>query len=282
MKIILMGTPDFAIQIFDAVARAHDVAAVFTRAPKPVGRKQILTKSPVHVWAESRGIPVFTNIKEIENAPRTDYIIVAAYGVILKQNVLNYAPCVNVHYSLLPAYRGANPVAAAIMNGDSETGVCLQKMALELDAGDILMSERFSIGENDTTESLRIKASGIAENMLIRFLESPSAYPPKPQVGTPTYARKEIGDDISIDWKKSAREIHNQVRAIGGRTTINGIDVKILETKVKDEKLIIETVQPAGKKPMSWAAFMNGLRPRQQLNEIGGITDKNHILRLFG
>ena len=258
MKIILMGTPDFVVPIFDAVAAAHDVAAVFTRAPKPVGRKQILTKSPVHVWAEARGIPVFTDIKEIENVARPDFIVVAAYGVILKQSVLDFAPCVNVHYSLLPKYRGANPVAAAIMNGDVESGVCLQKMALELDAGDILAREKFEIGENETTAEIRIKASAIARKMLVGFLENPGAYPPVPQAGEITFAKKELGGDTSIDWKKSPREIHNQIRAIGGRAAVNGIDVKILRTKLENEKLIIETIQPAGKKPMSWAAFMNG------------------------
>jgi len=265
MKIILMGTPDFVVPIFDAVLARHDVAAVFTREPKPVGRKQILTKSPVHIWAEARGISVFTNIKEIENAPRPDFIVVAAYGVILKQAVLDYAPCANIHYSLLPAYRGANPVAAAILNGDAETGVCLQKMALELDAGDILMSKKFAIGENDTTESLRIKASAIARDMLVEFLENPAAYPPRPQVGTPSFARKELGDNVDIDWKKSAREIHNQVRAIGGRTKINGADVKILETKVVDGKLDIVRLQAAGKKPMDWKSFANGQHGKIQI-----------------
>ena len=258
MKLILMGTPDFVVPIFEGLWRAHKIAAVFTRAPKPVGRKQIMTKSPVHIWAEAHDIPVFTSIKEIENAPRPDYIVVVAYGVILKQNVLDFAPCVNVHYSLLPKYRGAHPVAAAIMNGDVESGVCLQKMALELDTGGILSCEKFSIGENETTADVRIKASAIAVGMLLRYLENPGAYPPMPQVGEPSFAKKEIGDDTSIDWKKSAREIHNRVRAIGGRTTINGIDVKILQTEIQNGELKILRVQPAGKKPMSWNDFMNG------------------------
>jgi methionyl-tRNA formyltransferase len=255
-----MGTPSFVAPIFDRIACAHDVVAVFTRAPKPVGRKQEVQKSPVHVWAESRGIPVYTDIKEIEKAPRPDFIIVAAYGVILKQDVLDFAPCLNVHYSLLPKYRGANPVAAAILNGDVESGVCLQKMALELDTGDILMLEKFPIGENETTDEVRVKASAIAAEMLCRFLDDPAAWPPVPQSGEPTFAKKEIGADTSIDWKKSAREIHNQVRAIGGRATVNGIGVQILSTRIEGGELKIIRVQPDGKKPMSWADFMNGQR----------------------
>jgi len=255
-----MGTPDFVVPIFDRIASAHEITAVWTRAPKPQGRKNILTKTPVHIWAESRGLPVFTDIKKIEESERPDFIIVAAYGVILKQNVLDFAPCLNVHYSLLPRYRGAHPVAAAIMNGDTESGVCLQKMVPELDAGDILMSEKFPIGENETTEELRIKASGIAGDMLMKFLENPVAYPPMPQVGTPTFATKAIGENTVIDWKKTPLEIHNQIRAIGGRTTINGIDVRILETKVEGGELKILRVQPAGKNSMSWKDFINGQR----------------------
>ena len=255
-----MGTPDFVVPIFEKISGAHEIIAVFTRAPKPAGRKNILTKTPVHIWAESRGLPVFTSIKEIESLSRPDYMVVVAYGVILKQNVLDIAPCVNVHYSLLPKYRGAHPVAAAIMNGDAESGVCLQRMALELDTGDIFMCEKFSIGENETTEEIRIKASAIAGNMLMKFLENPDAEPPMPQVGTPSYAKKKIGGDISIDWKKTPLEIHNQIRAIGGRAVINGIDVRIIKTKIENGELRIEVVQPAGKNLMSWKDFMNGQR----------------------
>ena len=304
MKIILMGSPDFVVPIFDRLADEHEVAAVFTRAPKPVGRKNILTQTPVHIWAEGRGLPVYTSIRDFpptvrasadcppsrggHATPPVDYIIVVAYGVILKQNVLDFATCVNVHYSLLPKYRGAHPVAAAIMNGDTQTGVCLQKMVLELDAGDIFMSEKFPIGENDTTEELRVKASDIAADMLIKFLDAPNDYPPVPQIGEVTFATKAIGEDTVIDWKKTPLEIHNQVRAIGGRTVINGIEVKVLKTRVlrrddtptqdfvsgkaaneiypapasggRGEALQIVMVQPAGKKPMAWKDFVNGQR----------------------
>ncbi|MCL2629285.1 MAG: methionyl-tRNA formyltransferase [Alphaproteobacteria bacterium] len=260
MKLILMGTPDFVRPIFDKLAEAHEIIAVFTRAPKPVGRKQVLTKSSVHIWAEEKNIPVYTDINEIEKLPRPDYIVVVAYGVILKQNVLDFATCINVHYSLLPAYRGAHPVAAAIMNGDKESGVCLQKMALGLDEGDLYSCEKFPILENETTEEIRIKASGIAAGMLVKLLADPSAYPLAPQLGKPTYARKEIGENIIIDWKKTPQQIHDSIRAIGGKTKINGIDVRIIKTKIINGKLEIELVRPAGKNIMSWTDFMNGQR----------------------
>jgi methionyl-tRNA formyltransferase len=253
-----MGTPDFVVPVFAEIAAAHEIVAVFTREPKPVGRKNIITKTPVHLWAESKNFPVYTNINEIHNLPRPDFCVVVAYGVILKQAVLDIAPCINVHYSLLPKYRGAHPVAAAIMNGDAESGVCLQKMASGLDTGDLFACEKFPIGPDETTEEIRIKASAIASGMLIKFLENP--VPATPQVGEPSYAKKEIGDNIVIDWNKTPLEIHNQIRAIGGKTKINGIDVRILKTLVKNNELLIELVQPSGKNPMSWRDFMNGQR----------------------
>ena len=259
-KIIIMGTPGFVVPIFDKIAAAHDVLAVFTRAPKPAGRKQIPTKSPVHVWAESKGVPIFTSIKEIENAPRPDYIIVAAYGVILKQNVLDFAPCVNIHPSALPKYRGASPIISAIMNGEAESAVCVMQMAAEVDAGDVFMRESFSIGENETAADVEKKVSKIAGEMILKYLENPDAYPSAPQMGAPTFTKKIAADEARIDWRKTAREIHNQVRAIGGRAIVNGIDVKILETAVENGELKIKVVQPAGKKPMRWADFMNGQR----------------------
>ena len=260
MKIILMGTPDFVVPVFDGIAAAHEVVAAFTRAPKPVGRKNILTKTPVHIWAESRGIPVFTNINQIERAPRPDFIVVVAYGVILKQDVLDFAPCVNIHPSDLPKYRGPSPIKSAIFNGDAESAVCIMKMAAEVDAGDVLMREKFDIGENETTADVEKKVSEIAGRLVLRYLENPDAYPPECQIGAPTFTRKWTGQDEIIDFNRSQRHIHNQVRAIGGRTTINGVDVKILKTRIENGELKIEVVQPSGKKPMSWNDFMNGQR----------------------
>jgi methionyl-tRNA formyltransferase len=269
MKIILMGTPDFVVPIFDKIANAHEVIAVFTRAPKPVGRKQVITKTPVHRWAESRGIPVYTSIREfdelsIDNCQLS--IIVAAYGVILKDNVLKYNP-INIHPSLLPKYRGAAPIVSAIMNGDTESGVCLMNMTAEVDAGDILMRDKFQIGANETTADVEKKVAAISGDMVLRYLENQSAYPAVPQTGDPTFTKKITAGDTVIDWKKTPAEIHNQIRAIGGRTTVNGIGVKILTTRIGDGKLIIENVQPSGKKPMSWQSFLNGLHETITIGE---------------
>jgi methionyl-tRNA formyltransferase len=258
MKVVLMGTPEFVVPVFDAIANRHDVIAVFTRAPKPMGRKHVITKSPVHVWAESRNIPVFHNPHEYNLSP--DMVVVFAYGAILHDNVLNSAPCVNIHPSLLPKYRGPSPIRTAIKNGDSESGICLMKMTDELDAGDILMCRKFDIDIDDTNETVQEKVSRIATNMIIEYMDTPNKFPPKPQDGKTSYTAKTGVYDEIIDWKKSPIEIHNLVRSMGaGRTKINGVDVKILKTKMNGDKLEIVTVQPAGRRPMDLKSFINGL-----------------------
>jgi len=280
MKLLLMGTSSWVIPAFDCAADEHDVIAVFTRAPKPAGRKQELQKSPVHLWAEGRGIPVYTNIKDfddvVKKANGMDAAVVASYGVILKENVLNAARlgCINIHPSDLPKYRGPSPMATAVYNGDRESMVCLMRVTPAVDSGDVLMRRPFSIGENDTTADVEKRVGEMSSEMVSEFLAAPEKYPPIPQVGEPTYTRKFTGDDEIIDWSRDAAAIHNQVRAIGGRTKINGMDVKILETRVVQNpsdvgannysplqypELEIIAVQPAGKRPMDWKSFVNGL-----------------------
>lgn len=259
MKIVLMGTNEFVVPIFDAVRCAgHDIIAVFTRAPRPVGRKHILTPSPVQKWAETHGLPVYTNIRDYNFTP--DMVVVVSYGVILRDNVLSSAPCVNIHPSQLPQYRGPSPIRTAIYNGDAHSAVCLMQMTRDLDSGDIYMCREFDIGENDTNADVEKRVSEIGSEILMEYLSNPSAYVPTPQIGTPTYTRKFTGDDEIIDWRRTPREIHNQIRALGaGRTKINGIDVKILDARVANNKLNIIKIQPAGKKPMDWQSFVNGL-----------------------
>ena len=258
MKVVLMGTPDFVVPVFDAIAAKHDVIAVFTRGPKPVGRRHVITKSPVHVWAESKNIPVYHKPSEYNFHP--DMVFVAAYGAILHENVLNSAPCINMHPSLLPKYRGPAPIRTAIINGDTESGVCLIKMTNELDAGDILMCQKFDISIDDTNETVEKKVAQIGAKMILEYMENPNKYMPIKQDGKIVYTAKTTVYDEIIDWKKSPMEIHNLVRALGvGRTKINGIDVKILSTKMIGDKLEIITIQPSGRRPMDWKSFVNGL-----------------------
>ena len=258
-KLILMGTSDFVVPIFESLRQKHDVISVFTRAPKPAGRKQVLTPSPVHLWAESHNIPVHTSIREFDNAG-ADFVIVMSYGVIIKDDVLVRGNFINIHPSDLPKYRGPSPIRTAIKNGDTKSAVCLMKLAHDVDAGDVYMHREFDIDLDDTFKTVETKVDNIAIEMLDEFLAAPEKYKPMPQVGTPTMSYKISSDDTIIDWNKSILEIHNLVRAYGsGRTKINGIDVKILKTKITDGKLDILKIQPAGKKPMDWKSFVNGL-----------------------
>lgn len=260
MKLVLMGTNAFVVPIFDAIKNAgHEILAVFTRAPKPAGRKRILTPSPVHNWANKNGLTVHTNINEYNYTP--DMNIVISYGVILRDNVLGAAPTINIHPSLLPKYRGPSPIRTAIYNGDKTSAVCLMDVMAELDAGDIHICHEFDIDADDTNETVENRVSAIASEMLVEYLKNPSAYPAKPQSGTPTYTHKWTGTDEIIDWSRTPHEIHNQIRALGcGRTKINGIDVKILQTRLNGDGLEILRIQPAGKNPMDWKSFINGLR----------------------
>jgi methionyl-tRNA formyltransferase len=283
MRMILMGTPSFVIPIFDKLADSHEIEAVFTRAPKPAGRKKILTKSPVHEWAQMRGISVYTSIREFDKLSilGTRFsIIVAAYGVILRENVLNAAPCINIHPSDLPKYRGASPISTAIYNGETESAVCLMQVSPEVDAGDVFMRRKFAIRENESVRDIEKKIGSIGAEMILEYLSAPEKYPPQPQSGEPTFTRKWTSGDEWIDWSRSPEQIHNQIRALGaGRAIINNAEVKILETRLsrgaasseregaRPAALEFIRVQPAGKKPMSWNDFINGQRGKIEFGE---------------
>ena len=259
MKLILMGTNDFVVPIFESLRQKHDIISVFTRAPAPVGRKQVITPSPVQTWAESHNIPVHNKISEFENND-ANFVIVMSYGVILKDDVLARGNFINIHPSDLPKYRGPSPIRSAIKNGDTKSAVCLMQIVHELDAGGVYMRREFDIDINDTNETVEEKVDNIAIKMLDEFLSNPEQYKPVPQVGKPIISHKFSVADTDIDWSKSPIEIHNLVRALGsGRTKINGADVKILKTKIENGALQILQIQPAGKKPMDWKSFVNGL-----------------------
>ena len=261
MKLILMGTNDFVVPVFDDLANKHEIIGVFTRAPKPMGRKHVLTPSPVHQWAEKRGFIVHNSIKEFDSiTEKPDMIIVMSYGVILRENVLNTAKCINIHPSSLPKYRGPSPIRTALLNGDKDMDVCLMGMTLEMDAGDVYMRKNIEIDINDTNTDAEHKVSITAIEMLNEYLLNPNNFVAIPQTGEPTFTRKFDGNDEFIDWNQTPILIHNKIRALGcGRTKINGIDVKILQTKFENGEMKIIKIQPAGKNVMDWKSFINGL-----------------------
>ena len=246
MNIVFMGTPDFAVAALEELHKHHNVMAVFTQPDKPVGRKQILTPSPVKACAVSHNIKVYqpekiknSNALEIINSINPDVIIVVAYGKILPKEILNAAKfgCINVHASLLPKYRGAAPIQWSILNGDEETGVCVMQMDEGIDTGDILLVRKTPIDINETSAELFDRLSQIGADALIdalKLVEKGEVCPTPQPKGDFGYAKMIDRSLCPIDWSKSALDVHNKVRGLQtwpvALTTLNGMNLKIHKT----------------------------------------------------
>jgi len=252
MRLVFMGTPDFAVpSLAELIASGHEVAAVYSQPPKPRGRGQKLTPSPVHAFAETMGLPVFTpgsmksaDAIETFRSLEVDAACVVAYGQILKTEVLD-APrlgCFNLHGSLLPRWRGAAPIQRAIMAGDRQTGVQIMRMSEGLDEGAILLSEVLDIRPDDTAASLSDRMSHTGASLWPRALAAieRGAVEGTPQSGAPTYARKITPAEARIDWSRSAREIDAHIRGLspfpGGWFEASGPDgpvrIKVLMSRL--------------------------------------------------
>lgn len=245
MRIVFMGTPDFAVPCLEKLIECnHEVVGVFSQPDKPVGRKQILTPPEVKACALEHNIPVFqperikgSNAVDIINELKPDVIIVVAYGKILPKEILTSAKygCINVHASLLPLYRGAAPIQWSVLNGDKVTGVSIMQMDEGLDTGDVLKVVETEIGENETSAQLFDRLSEIGANALVDVLNNIDEITPVKQIeGDYQYASMIDKSMCPIDWTKSAQEIHNQVRGLQtwpvAITSINGKNLKIHST----------------------------------------------------
>jgi len=293
MKIVFMGTPDFAVpSLAEIVASGHNVLRVYTQPPRRSGRGKQVTKSAVHQFAEIMGLPVetpesFRKSKVIDGleALNADVACVVAYGQILPQRALD-APtygCLNLHGSLLPRWRGAAPVQRAIMAGDAQTGVQIMQMAKGLDTGDILLSETTDIHADDTAASLSQRLSQIGAQMWPRALGAVEreALSPTPQSGEPTYAQKIDKSEARLDWSLSSRNLEAHIRGLspfpGAWCEIGDRRVKIHLAQVVDGQgkpgqvlndsltiacgegaLQLLSVQPAGKSRMGVDDFLRG------------------------
>lgn len=226
MRLAFMGTPDFAVpSLAELIASGHEVVAVYSQPPKPRGRGQKLTPSPVHAFAETMGLPVFTPASmkspdaiETFRSLEVDAACVVAYGQILKREVLD-APrlgCFNLHGSLLPRWRGAAPIQRAIMAGDRQTGVQIMRMSEGLDEGPILLSEVMDIRPDDTAATLSERMSHIGASLWPRALAAieRGAVEGTPQTGEPTYAKKITPAEARIDWSRSATEVDAHIRGL--------------------------------------------------------------------
>ena len=226
MRLAFMGTPEFAVpSLAELIASGHEIVAVYSQPPRPKGRGQKLTPSPVHAFAEAMGLPVFT--PESMKSPEAiadfqsldlDAACVVAYGQILKPEVLE-APrlgCFNLHGSLLPRWRGAAPVQRAIMAGDAETGVQIMRMSEGLDEGNILLGEVMPINPDDTSATLSERMSVTGATLWTRALAAieRGGVTDTEQVGEPTYARKITPAEARIDWTRPAAEIDAQTRGL--------------------------------------------------------------------
>lgn len=298
MRIVFMGTPDFAAAILERlISTGRNVVGVFSQPDKPVGRKQIIEATPTKKLAQEHGIPVFQPTKmkdgtalEMMKSLEPDLVVVAAYGRILPKDLLDVPPlgCVNVHGSLLPKYRGAAPIQWSVINGDKVTGVTTMYMAEGMDTGDMILKLETEIGENETAgelfERLAVLGADSIEKTLALFDEG--SVPRTPQNDAEAtmapMLKKEMGE---LDFTKSAAEIHNLVRGLCpwpvAFTFVDGKSMKVYRAdkaegfsgapgELLDEKRFIVgcgdgavelvTVQPEGKKQMSGGDFIRGKR----------------------
>ena len=299
MKIVFMGTPDFAVQSLNALVDAgHEVAAVITQPDRPKGRGNKLAFPEVKTRALELGLPVYqpASVKddtflELLQGYAPDVIVVVAFGRILPQAVLDLPPygCINVHGSLLPAYRGAAPIQRAVLDGCSESGVTIMQMDIGMDTGDMLLQESLPITEEDTTGTMFEKLAVLGGRLLTETLEGLQNHTitaQKQEEAQATYAARILKEDEVIDWTRSAKELSCQVRGLapapGAYTMWKDQRLKIWKTRVLHQdtgktpgtvtaigkdSLTVQTgagcleileLQPAGKKAMPAKAFCNG------------------------
>lgn len=298
LRLVFMGTPDFAVPTLVELAGAgHEIAAVYTRAPKPAGRGMDLQDTPVAREAKRLAIPVLTpstlRMAEAQaefTALRADAAVVVAYGLILPKPVLEAVPlgCFNLHASLLPRWRGAAPINRAVMAGDAASGVMVMKMEEGLDTGPIGMAERVSIGPDMIAGELHDKLSSLGADLMLRALGAleRGALTLTPQAAEgATYASKIGKNETRIDWRKSWSDIHNHVRGLSPfpgawfelKVESGPVRVKVLRAAKGEGKgtpgsvlddmftvacgegaIRILELQRAGKQPMQADEFLRG------------------------
>lgn len=260
------------------VADGHDVALVVSQPDKRRGRGGDLTPSPVKAAALELGLPVSDRVDDVIDAG-AELGVVVAFGRLIKPHVLAVLPMVNIHFSLLPRWRGAAPLERAILAGDSETGVCLMALEEGLDTGPVYACERIAIGDDETAEELRERLVDAGTRLLVDALRD-GLGAPVAQEGETTYADKLDPDELRLDWNKSADEVHRVVRLGRAWTTFRGHRLRVLAARRVDagpgagvldgvvvgtgdgRGLELVTVQPEGKQPQPAPAWRNGARPQ--------------------
>ncbi|MGE0223509.1 MAG: methionyl-tRNA formyltransferase [Acetobacteraceae bacterium] len=294
MRLAFMGTPDFAVPALRALhAAGHEIAAVYCQPPRPAGRGHAVRRCPVHVLADELDLPVRTPARlRSDPAVQADFTalgldaaVIVAYGLILPQPMLD-APrrgCLNIHASLLPRWRGAGPIQAAILAGDAETGVTIMRMDAGLDTGPMLLREAVPITPVTTAASLHDTLAALGARLILTSLETNPTPVPQPEEGV-TYAPKLSREDGRIDWSRPAKEIDRRIRAFdpwpGTFTHLDGTVFKVLAADIAPEAgaaaapgtvldaaltvacgngaLRLTRVQWPGRSPLDAAAFLRG------------------------
>lgn len=303
-RVVFMGTPDFAVPVLEKLIENTNVVLVVTKKDAYVGRKKILTESPVAMCAHEHNIEVYKPNKLKEDYEyilnkKPDIIITCAYGSIVPKVVLDYPSygCINVHASLLPKYRGASPIVASILNGEKETGITIMYMDEGIDTGNIIMSRSIEIEDNDNSLSLSNKLSLLGANLLIdtlpKIFEGENFDIPQDNEEA-TYVGMLKREDEHIDFNNSVENIKNQVRAFSPEPyafiNIDDTEYKISEVEIKkcdvskigiivevnkdsfgitakDGIVYIKRIKPSGKKEMSVRDFFNGFDKTSLLNK---------------
>ena len=261
------------------MAGGHDVALVVSRADKRRGRGGALLPSPVKAAALELGLPVTEQVDDVLDVG-VDLGVVVAFGRLVKPHVLERVPMVNVHFSLLPRWRGAAPVERAILAGDTETGVCLMALEEGLDTGPVYAVERVAIDPEESAEELRGRLVEVGTRLLMERLRDGLGQP-APQEGEPTYAAKIEPEELHIDWSLPVEQVHRVVRLGRAWTTFRGRRLRVLRATVAGETALasgelgddlvagcgdgwglrLVEVQPEGKAPQPAAAWRNGAHP---------------------
>jgi methionyl-tRNA formyltransferase len=264
--IAVAATAAFGADVLERLASAHEVTRVLTRPDAPAGRGRKLAPSAAKTAAQRLGIPM---LEPERLEPGLDLgapvVVAVAYGLIVPEPVLEERLWLNVHPSLLPRWRGAAPVERALMAGDAETGVSIIRLVKELDAGPIAAQEAFPIGPDDDAGAVFARAAEVAAALLHRVLTDaePSF---REQEGDPTYAAKITAEDRGLDLDRPPGQLVDRVRAlsphIGARAELHGRPVTVWRARVADDGSFQPVeVQPDGGRPMSYDAWLRGLRP---------------------
>ncbi len=306
MKVVFMGTPDFAVPVLEGLIENYNVVAVVSQPDKEVGRKRILTPTEVKKVALEHGIKVFQPIKIREDyqdilALEPDIIVTCAYGQIIPKEILDYPRlgCINVHGSLLPKLRGGAPIHHAIIDGEEETGITVMYMDVKMDSGDIISQKSIKIEDSDTVETLWDKMSLLGKELLLETMPSiieGTNQRIKQDEDKVTFGFNIKREEEKIDFNKTSREVFNQIRGLspipGAYAVLDDKEMKIYSSIIcdkkydsvpgeivdcvkegfvvstKDASIIITDLKPFGRQRMSANAYINGVRSHGLIGKV--------------